>query len=182
MCFFYLGLDRVFGGLSRRVTQADGRVEHAEANSHQSTAIHRSTKRMIALLGRVRCMLTIGPTARLTHSLHLLFFHRWRRRRLSRGRRCRSQMEGKVSRWLFEMYRHFLRVGLLLVLDTRPRDNRSHCIWSLYGTVYHVVHCRQHAIHGHGPSRHGSRFWKRSPLRKLCEFNGVFFVHHLVKM
>lgn len=139
-------------------------------HSHQSTATHRSTKRMIALLGTICLAFKDRPTTCLTRSVNLLFFNRRRRWRLSwRGGRW-SQVEREVSCWLSQVHRYFLRVGLLLVLDTRPGDYWAHCIWSVYGTVHYTVHCRQHTIHGYGPSRHGSRFWKYSPVRKLCEF------------
>lgn len=88
-----------------------------------------------------------------TCSVGLLFSNRRRRRR----RWSNFQREGCWSD--VQRYRHFLRLGLLLVLAEISRRSFMDRVWSIYWAVHHPLYCYQYFVHGHGSSRNESRCW-----------------------
>lgn len=84
-----------------------------------------------------------------SYSFHLLFLSE------QRGRRRRAHAQGEVPRMVVEGHRHSLRVGLLLVVAATAEIRRVDCVRSVRRTLHHAVHCREHTLHGAGPSRYG---------------------------
>lgn len=61
---------------------------------------------------------------------------------------------------LNERNRHFLCVGLLLVMARVPEVCGSTCVRSFRGIVYNTMHRREYTLHGARSSRYGQRYGK----------------------
>jgi len=95
------------------------------------------------------------------YSFDLLFCDRRRWRR--------AYIEGQVIGRNVPLYRHLLRVGLLLALARVSKVRVLVGLWSVRRALHHTLHRRQHALHGVGSSRHGQRYGASAQIRQLRE-------------
>lgn len=90
---------------------------------------------------------------------------------LSDRRRWRTYVQGQVIGRNVSLYRHLLRLGLLLALARVSKVRVPVGLWSVRRTLYHTLHRRQYALHGIGSSRHGQRYGKSTQVWQLREYH-----------
>lgn len=89
---------------------------------------------------------------------------------LSDRRRWRTYVQGQVIGRNVSLYRHLLRLGLLLALARVSKVRVPVGLWSVRRALYHTLHRRQYALHGTGSSRHGQRYGKSTQVWQLREY------------
>lgn len=97
--------------------------------------------------------------ARYSFDLLLSDRRRWRR----------AYVEGQVIGRNVPLYRHLLRLGLLLALARVSKVRVLDSLWPVRRALHHALHRRQYALHGIGSPRYGQRYGENSQIWQLRE-------------
>lgn len=89
---------------------------------------------------------------------------------LSDRRRWRTYVQGQVIGRNVSLYRHLLRLGLLLALARVSKVRVPVGLWSVRRALHHTLYRRQYALHGIRSPRHGQRYGKSTQIRKLRKY------------